>query len=441
MNIINAITEFALDNHYVDIEDKVPIFVCSIGAHLFNTSNKCARCDFDPADPEAIFTLDMCPLRHNRMPFYTPMSHIPDTRIHILMEGEKGSGKNALIDLFLAEGTGLLHSSEAHAGIGFNTMMGPGSITEAGMFGSVDEDGHIVGRPLAREMCGGFLAFEEMSSLWISNRKDHSTDMVNGLLTTTDSGRFRKVMRNGWVSYNTRYTIWGGTQPARLELESGLDRRFFIIQIGMSKQKELAYKKAQSAQARMKSDERADLARRAMLIKDWLLKRQKDVMEKPISGVIFDDELDEWIQQPAVRNFESDLFRRLAIGYSMMQSQWTGGVLHVAWSDKLEGMLNDSLRMRRNVMDANLRLIKDTYWGQDLSKSNLLKEISRMITNGDYQAAKRWVDENLDPQDWYMEYKPEKTGRGRKGIICRIGAFKVGEERQPLAWGGTENDE
>ena len=440
MNIINAITEFALDNHYVDIEDKVPIFVCSIGAHLFNTSNKCQRCDFDPADPEASFTIDLCPLRHNRMPFYTPMSHIPDTRIHILMEGEKGSGKNALIDLFLAEGTGLLHSNQAHAGIGFNTMLGPNSITEAGMFGSVDEDGEIVGRPLAREMCGGFLAFEEMSSLWISGRKDHSTDMVNGLLTSTDSGRVQKVMRNGWVRYNTRYTVWGGTQPARLELESGLDRRFFIIQIAMSKQKELAYKKAQAAQARMKSDERAALATRAIAIKEWLLNRQKEVMEKPISGVIFDDRLDEWIQQPAVRNFESDLFRRLAIGFAMMQSQWVGGILMVEWSSKLEALLNDSLRMRRNVMDANLRLIRDTYWGQDLTKSDLLKEISRMITNGDYQAAKRWVEENLDPQDWYMEYKPEKTGRGRRGITCRIGAFKVGEERQPLPWGGHDDD-
>ena len=439
MNIINAITEFALDNHYVDIEDKVPIFVCSIGAHLFNTANKCSRCDFDPADPEANFTIDMCPLRHNRMPFFTPMSHIPDTRIHILMEGEKGSGKNALIDLFLAEGTGLLYSAQAHQGIGLNTMLGPNSITEAGMFGSVNEDGEVVGRPLARELCGGILAFEEMSSLWISNRNDHSTDMVNGLLTSTDSGRVQKVMRNGWVRYNTRYTVWGGTQPARLELESGLDRRFFIIQIGMSKEKELAYKKAQSAQARMKSDERADLARRAMLIKDWLIQRQQDVMSKPLTGVIFDDEIDQWIQQPAVRNFESDLFRRLAIGFSMMQSQWLGGVLHVKWSDKLEQLLNDSLRMRRNVMDANLRLIKDTYWGQDLSKSNLLKEVSRMITQGDYQAAKSWVDENLDPQEWYMEYRPEKTGRGRKGVICRIGAFKVGEERQPLAWGGNDD--
>ena len=73
-------------------------------------------------------------------------------------------------------------------------------------------------------------------------------------------------------------------------------------------QRQGTIQKAQSAQARMKSDERADLARRAMMIKDWLLKRQQDVMEKPVSGVIFDDEIDQWIQQPAVRNFESDLF-------------------------------------------------------------------------------------------------------------------------------------
>ena len=198
--------------------------------------------DFDPDDPNATFPLTSA-LRHTRFPFYTPMSHVPDTRIHILMEGEKGSGKNALIDLFL-HGHGLLHSSHAHEGIGFNTMMGPNSITEAGMFGSVNEDGEVVGRPLARELCGGFLAFEEMSSLWISNKKDHSTDMVNGLLTSTDSGRVNKAMRNGWVRYNTRYTVWGGTQPARLELESGLDRRFFIIQIAMNKDKELSYKRA-----------------------------------------------------------------------------------------------------------------------------------------------------------------------------------------------------
>ena len=89
-------------------------------------------------------------------------------------------------------------------------------------------------------------------------------------------------------------------------------------------------------------------------------------------------------------------------------------------------------------MDANLRLIKDTYWGQDLSKSNLLSKYLYDYSRRLPSTAKRWVEENLDPQEWYMEYKPE-NGRGRKGIICRIGAFKVGEERQPLAWGGSDD--
>lgn len=156
------------------------------------------------------------------MPFYTPMSQLPDTRIHILMRGAKGSGKSVLILMFLAEGTGLVYNSNADLGQGMRTMMGANSITEAGMFGSVDEEGDITGRPIAREMCGGFLGFEEFSSMSDASKKDHSLDMKNQLLTSLDNGRVQKAMRNGWVNYTTRYTVWAGTQPARFELDSDL---------------------------------------------------------------------------------------------------------------------------------------------------------------------------------------------------------------------------
>ena len=40
---LNGITQrlirFAEDNHYVDVADKIPIFACSIGAHIFNCIN------------------------------------------------------------------------------------------------------------------------------------------------------------------------------------------------------------------------------------------------------------------------------------------------------------------------------------------------------------------------------------------------------------------
>lgn len=438
MNIIDRLITFADANHYVDVADKIPIFACSIGAHIFNAINKCSRCDFDPAT-NADFNIPNCPMRHKNAPIYTPMSQLADTRIHILMRGEKGSGKSMLINMFLSEGTGILYSPTAfNDGNGFRTMLGPNSITEAGMFGSVDEEGEIAGRPLAREMCGGFLGFEESSSLTDANKKDHSVDMKNQLLTSLDNGRVNKAMRNGWVTYNTRYTMWGGTQPSRLEMESGLDRRLFIIDIHMDAEKEAAYKKAQHKQSNMTRDMRAILASEVINIRNWINTRMLEAILDPPSGVMFTEELAVWLSRPDLRSYEADLFRRLAIGYSMLKEKWVGNeVLKIDLDEKLLALLESALVMRRSVMDSDARLIKEAYWMQDITKSTLLKEIARIITKGDYTAAKRWIDDNLVGQSWYCEYTPKSKGRGRKGVMCRIGTL-TDPSQVKQKWGEQE---
>ena len=59
-----------------------------------------------------------------------------------------------------------------------------------------------------------------------------------------------------------------------------------------------------------------------------------------------------------------------------------------------------------------------------------------MVTSGDYQSAKRWIIENLHGQPWYAEYEPSgKKGRGRKGVMCRIGPVTLERAEEP-AWGG-----
>tara|TARA_R110002020_G_scaffold184769_4_gene382038 strand:+ start:4878 stop:6182 length:1305 start_codon:yes stop_codon:yes gene_type:complete len=426
MNIFDEVSDFAKANHYVDVDDKLGVFICSIGAHIFNTLNKCSRCDFDPNSPyvdaEKDFTIPNCPMRHTNMPFYTPMSQLPDTRIHIMLRGKKGSGKSILILMFLAERTGLIFSDNADVGQGFNTMMGANSITEAGMFGSVDEEGNIMGRPIAREMCGGFLGFEEFSSMSDAAKKDHSMDMKNQLLTSLDNGRVQKAMKAGWVNYTTRYTIWAGTQPARFELDSGLDRRFFIIDIEMTPDKERQYKEAQHKQSNMGTDERVKLANKTIEIRNWIRTRMEDAVAHPPHGVIFTDEVAEWIERPDVRSYEADLFRRICIGYHMMKGEWRGGEpLVITVDERLRTILDDSLAMRRRVMDADLELIRTTFWLRDLPKSQVVKEVSRMISGGDYQMAKAWIEDNLIPQRWYEEHESQKSGRGRKGVVCRFG--------------------
>lgn len=438
VDIYDDLQSFCDANHYVAVDDKLPIFICSIGAHIFNAINKCSRCDFTVEDPvDGYFSIPNCPLRHDNPPIYTPMSRLADTRVHILMRGKKGSGKNVLIDLFLAEGTGLIWNPEGFNGIGFRTMIGANSITEAGLFGSVNEDGYVAGRPVARELCGGFLGFEEFSSLTDATKKDHSMDMKNQLLTSLDSGRVNKGMRHGWVRYNTRYTCWAGTQPARFELESGLDRRFFIIEIEMSPKIELEYKIAQNKQARMTPKERAELATKAMEMRGWFYKRMEDAVLNPPTSVMFSPRFEEWVLRDTVRSFEADLFRRLAIGYAMMQPEYKGGEpLLVDIDDRLSLILMQSLNMRRTVMDADVALIKSMYWNQDIPKSTLLKEIARIITNGDYQSAKRWVEENLIGESWYEEHTPKVVGkRGRRGVACRIGEKQPEPDEHYASWG------
>ena len=259
-----------------------------------------------------------------------------------------------------------------------------------------------------------------------ASKKDHSLDMKNQLLTSLDTGRVQKALRSGWVQYLTRYSLWAATQPARFELDSGLDRRFFIIDIEMTTEKELLYKKAQQAQNNMTGDQRLKLADQAITIKTWFRSRMERAVANPPIAVIWDDEIGEWLERPDVRSFESDLFRRICIGYHMMQPEYRGGqALFITMDDRLRTLLNLSLEQRRRVMDADMMLIKDTFWMRDLPKSQLVKEVSRMITNGDYQSAKRWIIENLEGTSWYEEITPEKSGRGRKGVICRIG--KEGE--------------
>jgi len=438
MDIFQSLQNYANLNFMVDVEDKLPIFIASIGAHLFNSMNKCSMCDFDPElVEEGEFSIPNCPMRHPNPPFYTPMGHVADTRIHILMRGVKGSGKTALIDMFLNAGTGIIWSPKASRGEGFRTMIGPNSITEAGMFGSVDEEGKVMGRPLAREMCGGFLGFEEFSSVIDAGKKDHSIDMKNQLLTSTDSGRVMKGMRSGWVQYSTRMTIWAGTQPGRFELESGLDRRFFIIDINMNPAKELLYKQAGQKMTNMSSERRAKANKLRFAMREWLTERQLSAMLNPPSQTRFGDDVQVWLERSEVRSFEADLYRRLMIGYWVMQEDYNPDpVLEISIDERLMGILEDALRMRRTVMDADLQLIKTTFWLRDLPKSTLVKEVSRMVTMGDYQTAKRWIEESLVPQEWYHEIKADKEGRGRKGVVCRIGYEPPPiKEKKALDWG------
>ena len=137
-------------------------------------------------------------------------------------------------------------------------------------------------------MCGGFLGFERIV---IPDRRKQERPQRRHEEPITHLPRQwaseQKPCVAGGVTYNTRYTMWGGTQPARLEMESGLDRRLFIIDIEMSPEKEAAYKIAQHKQSNMTREQRAELAGESIAIRNWINTRMLDAMFDPPSGVVF----------------------------------------------------------------------------------------------------------------------------------------------------------
>jgi len=208
----------------------------------------------------------------------------------------------------------------------------------------------------------------------------------------------------------------------------------------MSAEKEAEYKKAQQKQANMTREQRVALANDSYYIREWFSTRMYEAIMNPPTGIYFDDTIADWINRPEVRSFEADLFRRLAIGYTMLMDKWVGGqALHIKMDEYLLSLLESSLMMRRSVMGADVRLIKDSYWMQDITKSTLLKEVSRIITKGDYTAAKRWIDDNLVNQIWYNEYTPSSKGRGRRGVVCRIGTL-TDPDQVKQKWGATNEN-
>jgi len=210
----------------------------------------------------------------------------------------------------------------------------------------------------------------------------------------------------------------------------------------MSPDKEQKYKEAQNKQSSVTPKERAALATKSILMQEWFVKRALEVNLKPPTGITFSEEIMEWMVRPDVRSHEVDLFRRLCVGYTMMQEEWKGGHIVVEMTPHLEELLESCLSMRKGVMEEDVNLIKTTFWNTEMTRSTLIKEVANMITDRDYQAAKRWVTSNLHPRQWYSEYKPPKKARGQgvrgpRGVKCFIGHRQI-EVNAEKKWGNGE---
>ena len=103
----------------------------------------------------------------------------------------------------------------------------------------------------------------------------------------------------------------------------------------------------------------------------------------------------------------------------------TGSKLKDAPSVRRQPNYGSPLMLRKEDID----LVKNEFWGQEMSRRDLNKYVASAITNRNYQAAKQWIDENLFTKDWFTEYRnTNKKGSGRRGMKVFIGMRQPKED-------------
>jgi len=276
-------------------------YICSIGAHIFNLHN-----------------------HRNKILFEA--GRLYNSRVHIMFVAPPGYSKTFFQDQFLMADWGLLWGTPIKIGQ-------EGYMTEAGWVGSVTQvNGEIV--PImgaAYHYREAIVGIEEFSALVVAMRAQHSSALDTAMLTSLDTGRVRKRLRGGPISYETQVTLWCATQPARFDLTSGLGRRFVFI----------------SFVPRRKDAEQLKYARRnAINIRPDIptlnlvrsrVRAKLDEVEN-IKFVTFEEELYETLDKLKVEFFEEILYERIALGYNVMRFEG-GKVLEVEVDKECERIL------------------------------------------------------------------------------------------------------
>ncbi len=336
MDLYKEILEIFKERRFIKTDLIIPLYICSIGNHMFNFVNK-----------------------HREKPILTEGDLPMDVRLHIFMVTIPGFGKTYTINQFGGKANGLLKDTDIETGK-------IASITSSGMVGSIKStpDGNtVVNRGVLQRKANAILMSDEFSNVTTGAKTAHSLNLIDDLLTALDTGEMNKDQSGGALEYDTWSTVWGATQTGRFDLKSGLIRRFVFV-VYMPDAGDV-YK------LRMMRRESKNLKTNLQKLLEFKLglNARKKEIEENLKEVVFTEEFYDWINEFYSMHYEDALYERIILGYWLMKSHSIGEKLVLTLNDEVKGIMlkqmDDRLRIQKGVqkvriMDAikNVKTIK-----------------------------------------------------------------------------------
>lgn len=278
--IMEDILNECADRHIYLSDIYSPFFVSSYALHRFNVINQDAKIYWE-----------------NKM--------IPNMRIHLLFTAPAGFMKSHYLTSFAGPENSIFCNTNTQ-------IVSKQSMTEASFVGSNSSSNGFNNEMegIAKTCKNGIVAVDEFSAVLNALKAQYNNQFEAQLLAALDHGNMHKDLASGPIDYKTCLTLWGGIQPARFDMTSGLGRRFTYM-LFIPDQKDTATLRQLRRDTRnMKSDPIA-----AMKLRNTITRFNDDM--RRIKTLTFDPEIDDFYDSNNFIHYETSLFDRIILGYNL----------------------------------------------------------------------------------------------------------------------------
>ena len=311
------ISDYLASLKLVGIDKYVPYFISSIGAHIAHLYN---------SGYEELSST-----------FWTQTGKIMDCRLHLLLVGPPGYGKNFLIDNFIEPTIGLAH--------GFVPSIFIGKVTDKKFFGGYNERGQW-SEGVAELFRNGIVGIREFNNVLAMGRTEHSPLILENMLEALYGGDVNiGIGDHPLRNYRTYFTLWAGIQSERFAVPSGFPRRVLILNLSPS-QKEID----RFADAYVEGRNIAPDFTMIQRLRDQFMVLHREV-GMYIERIKFSNPYTKYLRDELKMNhIEMELVDKLSCGWTIMHTYRGEATLNIYLDKELKRLITQYLDMKHRVL-------------------------------------------------------------------------------------------
>ena len=321
-----------------------PYYVCSFAIHCFNLMNQ-------------------------RRQIYWEGGEVPNLRLHIIFVAPAGYMKSYFLKQMGGGSYALLRTyveEENESGV---QMIYAQNLNEAGLVGTWLKEGERMTRKhgLAERHAESFILVDEFKG--ITDALKSNGQMDTQLLAGLDHGHIAKDMAGGTIKFDTNFTMWGGVQPGRYDLEGGMGRRMLFLVNNPDKTIKQELRRAQFKAKNVRTNE-SDIQTIHQQIDLW--RSSLDT----IDSIEFDESILDLYDKYDVESYDTSYFDRMILGYHLATKGPSQHILLTAKNPDLRELIDREIEWRKQVqMGPDLIQIQNiiTTFGSEINGMYVIK--------------------------------------------------------------------